>query len=102
MKNTFINSYRKRKLQPPKVDFDEVHEGLLALLGAWMGWQSLPMIVLLSSAVGAVLGISMILIQGRDRHKPIPFGPYLAVAGVIALFFGQQINHCYLGLTGMA
>ena len=75
---------------------------LLALLGAWMGWQSLPMIVLLSSAVGAVLGISMILIQGRDRHQPIPFGPYLAVAGWITLLWGEQISSSYLRWSGMA
>ena len=81
---------------------DEVREGLLALLGAWMGWQSLPMIVLLSSAVGAVLGISMILIQGRDRHQPIPFGPYLAIAGWITLLWGEQISSSYLRWSGMA
>ena len=75
---------------------------LLALLGAWMGWQSLPMIVLLSSAVGAVLGISMILIQGRDRHQPIPFGPYLAVAGWITLLWGEQMSSSYLRWSGMA
>ena len=75
---------------------------LLALLGAWMGWQSLPMIVLLSSAVGAVLGISMILIQGRDRHQPIPFGPYLAIAGWITLLWGEQISSSYLRWSGMA
>jgi leader peptidase (prepilin peptidase)/N-methyltransferase len=75
---------------------------LLALLGAWMGWQSLPMIVLLSSAVGAVLGITMIAVQGRDRHQPIPFGPYLAIAGWIALLWGEQISSSYLRWSGMA
>ncbi len=75
---------------------------LLALLGAWMGWQSLPMVVLLSSAVGAVLGISMIVIQGRDRHQPIPFGPYLAIAGWITLLWGEQISSSYLRWSGMA
>jgi len=75
---------------------------LLALLGAWMGWQSLPMIVLLSSAVGAVLGIAMIAIQGRDRHQPIPFGPYLAIAGWITLLWGEQISSSYLRWSGMA
>ncbi len=75
---------------------------LLALLGAWMGWQSLPMIVLLSSAVGAVLGVSMILIQGRDRAQPIPFGPYLAIAGWIALLWGEQISSAYLRWSGVA
>jgi leader peptidase (prepilin peptidase)/N-methyltransferase len=75
---------------------------LLALLGAWMGWQALPMIVLLSSAVGAVLGGAMIMIQGRDRAQPIPFGPYLAIAGWIALLWGEQISHAYLRWSGMA
>ncbi len=75
---------------------------LLALLGAWMGWQSLPMIVLLSSAVGAVLGGAMIAIQGRDRRQPIPFGPYLAIAGWIALLWGEQISNTYLRWSGMA
>ncbi len=74
---------------------------LLALLGAWMGWQSLPVIVLLSSAVGAVLGGTMIAIQGRDRHQPIPFGPYLAVAGWIALLWGEQISSAYLRWSGV-
>jgi len=74
---------------------------LLALLGAWMGWQSLPMIILLSSAVGALLGGTMIAIQGRDRHQPIPFGPYLAIAGWIALLWGDRISGAYLQWTGM-
>ena len=75
---------------------------LLALLGAWMGWQSLPMIVLLSSAVGAVLGGAMMIIQGRGRHHPIPFGPYLAIAGWIALLWGDRITGAYLRWSGMA
>jgi leader peptidase (prepilin peptidase)/N-methyltransferase len=75
---------------------------LLALLGAWMGWQSLPMIVLLSSAVGAVLGGAMIAIRGRGRHQPIPFGPYLAIAGWIALLWGDRISGAYLHWTGLA
>jgi len=74
---------------------------LLALLGAWMGWQSLPVIVLLSSAVGAVFGGAMIAIQGRDRHQPIPFGPYLAIAGWITLLWGDQITSSYLRWSGM-
>jgi leader peptidase (prepilin peptidase)/N-methyltransferase len=75
---------------------------LLALLGAWMGWQSLPIIVLLSSAVGAVLGGTMIAVQGRDRLQPIPFGPYLAIAGWITLLWGDQIASSYLRWSGMA
>jgi len=75
---------------------------LLALLGAWMGWQSLPMIVLLSSAVGAVLGGAMMVVQGRGRHQPMPFGPYLAIAGWIALLWGDRISSAYLRWSGLA
>jgi leader peptidase (prepilin peptidase)/N-methyltransferase len=74
---------------------------LLALLGAWMGWQALPMIILLSSAVGAVLGGALIAIQGRDRAQPIPFGPYLAIAGWVALLWGEQISSAYLRWSGI-
>lgn len=70
---------------------------LLAALGAWMGWQFLPQIVLVSSVVGAVFGITMILIGKNQRTQAIPFGPYLAVAGWIALLWGSQINQLYLG-----
>ncbi len=69
---------------------------LLALLGAWFGWQMLPLIVLLSSLVGAVIGLSMILFMGRDRQIPLPFGPYLAIAGWIAMLWGNDINTAYL------
>jgi len=75
---------------------------LLAALGAWMGWQALPVIVLLSSAVGALLGGALIVFQGRDRAQPIPFGPYLAIAGWIALLWGERITDAYLRWTGMA
>ena len=68
---------------------------LLAALGAWLGWTMLPMIVLLSSLVGAVVGISLI-IGGRGRDNPIPFGPYLAAAGMLALLFGQTLTQQYL------
>ena len=71
---------------------------LLAALGAWMGWQMLPQIILLSSLVGAVIGISMIVIRGRDKNIPIPFGPYLAIAGWIAFIWGDTINQSYLKL----
>ena len=71
---------------------------LLAALGAWLGWKLLPMVILLSSLVGAVVGIAMILFQGRDRGIPIPFGPYLAAAGLIAVYWGASINETYLQL----
>lgn len=69
---------------------------LLAALGAWMGWQMLPLIILLSAFVGAIIGIAGIMILGRDRNIPIPFGPYLAMAGWIAFFWGDAITHSYL------
>ena len=74
---------------------------LLAALGAWLGWQMLPLIIMLSAAVGAVTGIGMILLLGRDRQIPIPFGPYLAGAGLIALLWGQPIIDAYLAYNGM-
>lgn len=69
---------------------------LLAALGAWMGWQSLLLIVILSSLVGAVVGIALLLFLGRDRNIPIPFGPYLAGAGLIALLWGEQFMSVYV------
>lgn len=70
---------------------------LLAALGAWFGWQALPIIILLSSAVGAVIGIALILIKGRDKNIPIPFGPYLAIAGWIYMIYGKEIMELWLG-----
>ena len=70
---------------------------LLAALGAWLGWMMLPFIVLLSSAVGALVGIAMIVLRGHQRDKPIPFGPFLAVAGLIALFYGDALVQLWLG-----
>lgn len=75
---------------------------LLAALGAWLGWQMLLLIVLLSSLVGAVVGIGMLLFLGRDRNVPIPFGPYLAGAGFITLLWGDAIITSYLQFTGIA
>lgn len=69
---------------------------LLAALGAWLGWKMLPLIILLSSLVGAVIGILLIMIAGRDSNAKIPFGPYLAGAGLIALFYGNPILQAYL------
>jgi len=74
---------------------------LLAVFGAWLGWQLLPVVILLSSAVGAVVGITMILVLGRDRNIPIPFGPYLAAAGWLAMMWGQDINNAYLSYSGL-
>ncbi|MDB5793924.1 MAG: prepilin peptidase [Noviherbaspirillum sp.] len=72
---------------------------LLAALGAWLGWKMLPIIILLSSVVGAVVGIAMIVLAKHGRDKPIPFGPYLAAAGMIALLYGKEIAQNYLGFA---
>ena len=74
---------------------------LLAALGAWLGWQMLPVIILLSSVVGAVLGILLLSLQGKGRQTSIPFGPYLAAAGWIAMFWGQDILNRYMGFAGL-
>lgn len=69
---------------------------LLAVFGAWLGWQMLPLVILLSSLVAAVVGITMIVSKRLKQGNPIPFGPYIAAAGWIALLFGQQIVDWYL------
>ena len=71
---------------------------LLAALGAWLGVSALPVIILLSSVVGAVVGIAGIAVLGRDKNLPIPFGPYLAAAGWIAAMWGQDLTAWYLGI----
>ena len=71
---------------------------LLAALGAWLGWQMLPLTILLSSLVGAVVGVVLIVLAKRGRNVPIPFGPYLAAAGLLALFWGKELTHSYLRL----
>lgn len=75
---------------------------LLALLGAWLGWQYLPQIIILSALVGALVGLLMIIALGRDRNIPIPFGPYLAAAGWISLLWGDAINRVYMLWAGLA
>ena len=74
---------------------------LLAALGAWFGWQMLPVIILLSSFVGAAVGISLIIFLGRDKNVPIPFGPYIATAGWIAMLWGRDITDTYLRFAGL-
>ena len=75
---------------------------LLAMLGAWLGWQQLPAIIFMSSLVGAVVGISLIVFKRHQRGIPIPFGPYLAAAGWIVLLWGRDINNAYLQWAGIA
>lgn len=74
---------------------------LLAALGAWFGWQSLPLIILLSSFVGAAIGIVLIVAQRQGREVPMPFGPYLAGAGLLCLFFGHVLIDGYFNMVGM-
>lgn len=71
---------------------------LLSAVGAWLGWKLLPLTILFSSLVGAVVGVALIVLAKHGRNVPMPFGPYLAVAGVIALFWGERITRLYLGL----
>ena len=71
---------------------------LLGAIGAWLGWKMLPVVILLSSLVGAGVGIALIVFTRHGRNTPIPFGPYLAAAGLIALFWGDAINRTYLQL----
>ena len=69
---------------------------LLAAIGAWFGWQLLPAVILLSSVAGSVIGIALILLKGKTRHTAIPFGPFLALGGIAALFYGQALTAFYL------
>lgn len=71
---------------------------LLATIGAWLGWTMLPLVIMLSSVVGAVVGIALIVFAKHGRNIPIPFGPYLAGGGLIALFWGQALTQSYLQL----
>jgi len=74
---------------------------LLSAIGAFLGWQALPVVILLSSAVGAVVGITLMLVLGRDKNIPIPFGPYLAAAGLIAALWGDQLTQLYFTFAGI-
>jgi leader peptidase (prepilin peptidase)/N-methyltransferase len=74
---------------------------LFAALGAWLGWKILPLVILLSAASGAVLGILLIMMRGRDRAAPMPFGPYLAAAGWLALMYGDSLLSGYLRISGL-
>ena len=74
---------------------------LFAALGAWLGWKVLPLVIVLSAATGAILGILMIVLQGRDRRAPMPFGPYLAAAGWLAMMYGDTLLNGYLRISGL-
>jgi leader peptidase (prepilin peptidase)/N-methyltransferase len=74
---------------------------LFAALGAWLGWKVLPLVIVLSAATGAMLGILMIALKGRDRRAPMPFGPYLAAAGWLAMMYGDSLLNGYLRISGL-
>ena len=74
---------------------------LLGALGAWFGWQAVPLIILMSSFVGAFLGVAILLIKRLERDTPMPFGPYLAGAGLVILFFGGTLMTEYLQRVGL-
>jgi leader peptidase (prepilin peptidase)/N-methyltransferase len=74
---------------------------LLAALGAWMGWKLLPLIVILSTVAGALTGIMLILLKRQQRGTPVPFGPFLGIAGIVCLFWGQPIMEGYLKISGL-
>ena len=75
---------------------------LLAALGAWMGWQALPVIILLSALVGSIIGSIILIINKQGRDTQLPFGPYLAAAGLVAFIWGDKITHAYLRFVGLA
>ena len=79
--------------QVPNIVFTLV---MLAALGAWFGWQAIPLIILLSSLVGALLGLTILALTRQGRNTPMPFGPYLAGAGLLALFYGDTLVTQYL------
>ncbi|OUR83165.1 prepilin peptidase [Cycloclasticus sp. 46_120_T64] len=74
---------------------------LLAAMGALLGWQMLPLVIMLSAFAGAIIGISLIVFKGRSKNNALPFGPYLSIAGFIALLWGEQINQSYLQFIGI-
>lgn len=74
---------------------------LLAAIGALLGWKMLPLVIMLSALVGATIGLTLIIIKGRDKNTPMPFGPYLAIAAFIALIWGEEINLAYLQFVGL-
>ncbi len=74
---------------------------LFAMFGAWLGWQALPLIIILAACAGAVIGITLIITKGHDRSIPIPFGPYLCIAGWIAMIWGDEITRAYLRTAGI-
>ena len=93
--------YHAYRLATGKEGFGYGDFKLFAALGAWLGWQLLPLVILLSAATGAVLGIFLIVVRGRDRAAPMPFGPYLAAAGWLAMMYGHALIEGYVRMSGL-
>lgn len=74
---------------------------LFACIGAWLGWQALPLVILVAALSGTLVGVTMILLKRQDRSQPIPFGPFLCAAGFVAMIWGPQITDAYLQLAGI-
>jgi len=74
---------------------------LFACIGAWLGWQALPLVILLSAFCGAAVGLALIAFQGQDKSQPIPFGPFLCAAGFVAMMWGPQLTAAYLQFAGL-
>lgn len=91
--------YRAYKLITGKEGMGQGDFKLLAVIGAWFGWQMLPLVIVFSSVVGTLTGIGLVLVAKHERHIPIPFGPYLASGGMLALLWGNQINSAYFALA---
>ncbi len=95
---TFWTVYQLFRLLTGKEGMGYGDFKLLAALGAWLGWQSLPTIIMMSALVGAVTGILLMVFRGRDHNIPMPFGPYLAGAGWITMLYGDEIRQAYMNL----
>jgi leader peptidase (prepilin peptidase)/N-methyltransferase len=74
---------------------------LLAMMGAFFGWKAIPFIIFTSSLIGSVIGVTIMLVQKKDSKLAIPFGPFLAFGAILYIFFGRQVIHWYLGLSGV-
>ncbi|MBF0469951.1 MAG: prepilin peptidase [Gammaproteobacteria bacterium] len=92
----FWSVYQAFKLLTGKEGMGYGDFKLLAMLGAWFGWQSLPLIIIISAGAGAIIGTLLILFKNHERQIPIPFGPYLAIAGWLTMLWGETMNHYYL------
>ena len=93
--------YHAYRLLTTKEGFGYGDFKLLAALGAWLGWQQIPLIIMLASVSGALMGLTLILLRRHQMHRPLPFGPYIALSGWIGLLWGDDIIHAYLRYAGI-